>query len=243
MQIKDYEIKFHEVDCKNRLKETVLLNFFQDIAADNAEKIGVGYSKIQDKNIGWFLTKYHIKIFKSLKNEGKITLSTQSRGAIKITCFRDFDILNCNKEKIGEATSSWILADLKTGTIIPPSQVFEELPSVSRSELRSTFPKILQPKRIDFQKTFTATFNDLDVNQHVNNAIYLTWADDVLPLELLTSTRIEELEIQYKQQVKYNDKVIISAEFDEENNIITEELKKKDGEIVCSIRQKRIAEI
>ena len=94
MDRKSYEIKFHETDCKNRLKESVLLNFLQDIAAEDAEIIGVGYSKIQDKNIGWFLTKYHIKIFDTLKNDGKITLESESKGIMRITFIRDFDIFN-----------------------------------------------------------------------------------------------------------------------------------------------------
>ena len=52
MQRKTYEIQFHETDCKNRLKTSVLLNFLQDIAADNAEKIGFGYSNQQEpKNL------------------------------------------------------------------------------------------------------------------------------------------------------------------------------------------------
>ena len=42
MYSKDYEIKFYEVDYKNQLKESVLLNFLQDIAADHAEVLGFG---------------------------------------------------------------------------------------------------------------------------------------------------------------------------------------------------------
>ena len=79
----------------------------------------------------------------------------------------------------------------------------------------------------------------MDVNRHVNNAVYLVWADDVLPLETLLTTRIAELEIQYKQQVKYNEKVQVVAQYDEETNTFSEELKKEDGTQVCLIRQRR----
>lgn len=239
MKTKNYEIKFHEADCKNRLKETVLLNFLQDIAAEDAEVIGVGYSKIQNENIGWFLTKYHIKIFETLHNDGKLILTTKSNGAIKLSCFRDFDIFNAQNKKIGEGTSSWILADLETGKVIPPSKLFNVFTTPDKSDLRSTFPKINSPERVDFQKEYTAAFNDLDVNKHVNNAVYLNWADDVLPIDLLLSTRISELEIQYKQQVKYGDKVTVYAQYDKETKTITEELKTSDGKVVCLIRQKR----
>lgn len=240
MKVKTYEIKFHETDCNNRLKESVLLNFLQDIAAEDAEILGVGYSKIQDKNIGWFLTKYHIKIFNTVKNSDKITIESASKGIMRITFIRDFDIFNSQHEKIGEATSSWALADLATGKIISPSEIFTGFPNVNRDELRSTFPKIPSLKKIDFQKEFVAEYNNLDVNRHVNNAVYVTWADEVLPIEILLSTRITELEIQYKQQVKYGEKVIVSADFDEISKTITEEIKLESGETACLIRQKRV---
>ncbi len=240
MKRKTYEIQFHETDCNNRLKESVLLNFFQDIAAEDAEIMGVGYSKIQNKNIGWFLTKYHIKIFDTIKNCGKITLESQSNGIMRITFIRDFDIFDADNKKIGEATSSWAVADLETGKLIMPSEIFPGFPNVNRDELRSTFPKIPALKKVDFQKEFIAEFNNLDVNKHVNNAVYLTWADEVLPLEMLLSTRISELEIQYKQQVKYGEKVIVSADFDEETMTLVEEIKSENGEVACLIRQKRV---
>lgn len=240
MEEKLYEIQFHEVDCLNRLKETVLLNFLQDIAAVDAETIGVGYSKIRDKNIGWFLTKYDIKIFEPITDCKKIKIKSWSEGAIRINCFRDFDIYNSENKKIGEATSCWLLNDLATGKIIPPSEIFDVFATPDKSQLRSNFPKIPPIKNIDYQGEHIALFSELDVNRHVNNSIYLTWANDILPLDILMSTRIAELEIQYKKQVKCGEKIIITAEHDKENNIFTHELKSENGDIVCMLRQKRV---
>lgn len=240
MEEKAYKIRFHEVDCLNRLKETVLLNFLQDIASIDAETIGVGYSKIKDKNIGWFLTKYYINIFKPFNNTKEIKIVSLSKGAIKINCFRDFDIYNSSNEKIGEATSCWILNNLETGKIIPPANLFHAFEIPNKTQLRSTFPKIPAIQKIDFQGEHTALFSELDVNKHVNNSTYLTWANDILPIEILTKTRIAQLEIQYKKQVKYGEKIIIFAEYDKENEIITHELKSESGDTVCMLRQKRV---
>lgn len=239
MITKKYETKFHEADCKNRIKEAVLLNFLQDIAAEDAEVMGIGYSSIKGKNVGWFLMKYHIKIFRTLKNTGSLSIKTQSQGAVKLSFYRDYDIYDDNNEKIGEATSLWVLADLTTGAIVPPAKVFGKYPLADKESLRSNFPKISSPERADYSQTFTATFHDLDINKHVNNAVYLVWADDVLPLDTLLSTRIAELEIQYKQQVKFDEKVTVTVQFDAETNTFTEELKKEDGTQVCLIRQRR----
>ncbi|MBQ2644874.1 hypothetical protein IJG14_04790 [bacterium] len=237
---KIYETKFYETDFKNRIKDSVLLNFMQDIAADDAEKMGFGYSKIKDKNIGWFLTKYHIKLFDTLNNNGQISIETESKGYTKISCIRDFDIYNMENIKIGEATSSWILSDFNTGKIVAPYSIFNNIPMAEKSLLRSNFPKISQLTEYSSTKDFFAQYSDIDVNQHVNNAVYLTWANDSIPINILNETHISELEIQYKQQVKYGEKVIVYTNIDYENLIFTQEIKLETGITACLIRQKRI---
>ena len=240
MLSKSYKIKFYEVDCQNRLKETVLLNFMQDIAAEDAENLGFGYSAIKSGNIGWFLTKYHIKLYKPLVNDGCIKIQSESKGLLKINFIRDFDIFNNNDEKIGEATSSWILANLSTGGVLKAEDVFpNQFEPVDRNILRSTFPKIPTPAVNTCTKEFTASYYDTDINSHVNNAIYIGWANEALPFDILQNTRIEELEIQYKQQVKYGEKVIVCAEETSPYNYLIS-LNKEDGTTVCLIREKRI---
>lgn len=237
---KSYEIKFYEVDCTNKLKETVLLNFMQDIAAEDAENLGFGYSAIKSRNIGWFLTKYHIKLFKPLINDGHIKIKSESKGLMKINFIRDFDFYNSKDEKIGEATSSWILADLSTGGVLKSEDVFpNQFENVDRTCLKSTFPKIPLPSAVTYTKEYTASYNDIDINSHVNNSIYIGWANDTLPYDILNSTRAEELEIQYKQQVKYGEKVVVNVEETSPLNYLYS-LTKNDGNTVCLIREKRV---
>ena len=51
---------------------TTTINFFQDIASDNAENYGFGYSYIYPKNLMWVLLKYRIE-FETYPIEGPKT--------------------------------------------------------------------------------------------------------------------------------------------------------------------------
>ena len=55
-------IRYSDSDCNGTLKPFSLLNFFQDMAAESAERLGFGYSTIYPQNLMWILLKYRLMI-------------------------------------------------------------------------------------------------------------------------------------------------------------------------------------
>ncbi|MDD3236742.1 MAG: thioesterase [Candidatus Gastranaerophilales bacterium] len=234
---KDYEIKFYEVDYKNKLKESVLLNFLQDIAAVHAEMLGFGYSFIAPKCLGWFLLKYHLKIYNWPQNIEKITIKTWPKKIQKLSCLRDFEIYAPNGDKIALVSSSWVLTDFNTRKIVVPSKVLNEFPYLEKDVFQTNFAKIPEVQKIDFEKTYDVRYDDIDINQHVNNANYLTWALEVLGFEFRANHTISELEINYKKELKYGNQVLSIAEYIEDDKTTLHTLKNKNtGDIICSLR-------
>ena len=58
------QVKYSEIDYKQAVKPSAILNFFQDMASENAENLGFGYSFITKKSLAWFLLKYRIEFAK-----------------------------------------------------------------------------------------------------------------------------------------------------------------------------------
>ena len=104
------------MDYKLALKPSVLLNFFQDMASENAENLGFGYSYISKKNLAWFLLKYRIEFEKYPVGLYNLTLKTQPRGYNKIFAFRDFELWS-EDVRLARAASSWSLVDTVTGKV------------------------------------------------------------------------------------------------------------------------------
>ena len=67
----DVKIRYSEMDYDTVLKPSALLQFLQDLASDNAEALGFGYSFIVKQNMAWFLLKYRIE-FENALNLQKI---------------------------------------------------------------------------------------------------------------------------------------------------------------------------
>ena len=107
------KIRYSEMDCNLVLKPSALLQFLQDLASDNAESLGFGYSYIVKKNLAWFLLKYHIEFDDYPVGIYDLSVQTKPRGYNKLFAYRDFNIKHDNKI-IGKATSCWALVDFIT---------------------------------------------------------------------------------------------------------------------------------
>ena len=232
----NFKLRYSEIDCTHTLKPQVLLNFMQDLASDNAEKFGFGYSFNLKKQVAWFLLKYHIEFNNYPEKIYNITLSTHAKGYNKLFALRDFKIEHENIV-IGRATSSWGLIDIKTKSMVPIASLLSDNPNIKPYEKKDNdlqYQKIKPIDRVDREKIFEARFDDLDVNQHVNNSNYIKWALEVLNFDFRKIHKLKTLDMVFKKELKYGQSVISQAQTEE--NITYHILKNKDtNEELCSV--------
>ena len=210
------KIRYSEMDYDLVLKPSALLQFMQDLASENAEKLGFGYSYIIKKNLAWFLLKYHIEFEDYPRGLYEITIKTQPRGCNKLFAFRDFEFLY-NDRQIGRGASTWALVDLNTKSMANTLEALSGNPHMKLHEKREddlVYGKVRAPQRIDIEKTFEIRFDDLDVNQHVNNANYIVWAFEPLDIEFRKQYKLKTLDMVFKKEIKYGAKVVSQIEID-----------------------------
>ncbi|MBP7211702.1 hypothetical protein KBA27_02600 [bacterium] len=222
---KKYPIDYHQTDLKNVLKPSALLNILQDIATINAEMLGFGYSFTYPKNYGWFLIKYRMEFENYPQNLTECIVRTEARGLSKLMASRDFELSSTDGKKLGRISSQWLLIDLESKRILPIKKVLDFVDDFQKREDDLQFPKLKPIEKVDFEKTFEIRYDDIDINQHVNNANYVIWATEPLPFEFLTNNKIKTLDIIYKKEIAYGNNVISSVEFDENNKISHHVLK------------------
>ncbi|MCQ2789936.1 MAG: thioesterase [bacterium] len=205
----NYPLRYYEMDSQMILKPSSLLNFLQDMATLNAEMLGFGYSFTSERNLGWFLIKYHMEFDEYPANLDEITIITEARGASKLFALRDFELWTVDKKKrLGRITSNWFILDLETKTIKPPLSFFSNMSAVEKRESDMNFAKFKLPEVFDFEHEFEIRYDDIDVNQHVNNSNYIVWAFEALPADFRKNNILKELDIVYKKEVKFGNNVL-----------------------------------
>ena len=230
------KIRYSEMDCDLVLKPSALLQFLQDLASDNAENLGFGYSYIVKHNLAWFLLKYRLEFDDYPEGIYDLTIKTEPRGYNKIFAFRDFYISHGDK-CIGKATSSWALVDLNTKSMANASEVLADNPYMIQHEKRETdlsYGKIRLPEKFDIEKTFEVRFDDLDVNKHVNNANYICWAFEPLNFDFRRSHKLKTVDMMFKKEIAYGHNVLSQVAINS-NNTVHAVKNAETGEELCLV--------
>ena len=230
------KIRYSEMDFDLVLKPAVLLHFLQDMASDNAESLGFGYSYIIKKNLAWFLLKYRMEFEDYPQRVYDLKLVTEPRGYNKLFAFRNF-VLYDGEKLLGRVSSSWALVDINSKSIVPVGDALENnpgMPPYVKREEDLVFEKIKPLERVDAEKIFEIRFDDIDVNNHVNNANYIVWAFEPLDFEFRSAKKLKTLDMVFKKEIKYGEKVLSQVEFQNDKTIHI--LKNAEtGEDLCLI--------
>ncbi|MCR5266519.1 MAG: hypothetical protein K6E29_08010, partial [Cyanobacteria bacterium RUI128] len=218
------------------MKPYALLNFLQDIASENAEQWGFGYSYIYPKNYAWFLLKYRMEFDEYPFDVQDLELTTEPRGYNKLFAYREFELRNKEK-RVGRMFSMWSLVDIDNRSMVPISSIITNNRHMTVYEKRDTdlsFQKVTPVTDAEIEKEFEVRYNDLDVNGHANNGNYIVWAFEPLSYEFKNEHKIKTLDMVFKKEARFGEQISSQIQFKDENTTL-HRLQNKDGEDLCLI--------
>ncbi|MDO5562376.1 MAG: thioesterase [Synergistaceae bacterium] len=179
----DNLVPFSGIDPRGRLKFSVLLEMFQEMADIDASKYGLSVRQTLEHNITWVLRKYRIDISRyPRKEDGTIKIKTYAEPFRNLFSLRTFKFWNPAGEYLGSAYAWWVLID--TVKLRPIRLDKCELMSAFMTQVSEELPsdvKVPELAEAQLEETWKVRWQDLDVNDHTNHAVYFSWALDTVP--------------------------------------------------------------
>lgn len=213
---KTYDLTWYELDCQKILKPSALLNHLQDIATKSADKFGIGMSFLEPRNYAWFLIKYHMEFNDFPQDKEEIILKTESRGISRLFATRDFEIWSSDERTLlGRASSQWAMINLADKSFVKLNEI-GKIPPIEKREDDLLFTKVNPQEDYDYQTEFKVRYDDIDINQHVNNANYLVWAFEALPLKFRKNYKPKTIDMIYKKDIAYGNSVVSKLKIENE---------------------------
>ena len=234
MYIKEIKVKSYDVCKNNTIKLSSVMQYFQQIARENLDMLGMTYNFLKEKNIVFVLTKYKIKIFKSMFADEKYIYKTSPCAVSGVSFIRDFLIEDYNSNVFAEASSTWIIIDFEKRTILRPNKLpFEISPDVKLVDFtpeRIRTSALSEPSYVYFTKV---KYSQLDANNHLNNCHY---ADIIIDGIYENGFLLPE---SYEFDISYEHEAALGAElkldfYNSDNKIYVECNNLTDGSICFS---------
>jgi medium-chain acyl-[acyl-carrier-protein] hydrolase len=219
---KEYEIHFYEIDYSRKALITSIVNFLGDISMKQSDNLGVGLDWLLEKGLGWVIYKWDINMIRYPKMNEKITVRTWPYSLRKFYASRQYDVLDAEGNVICTADSIWFLIDIKKRR---PTQITDEMYKVYRINRDCNeiidFGKIDPPQEIHSEKHFNVRYSDIDTNRHVNNAKYIDWCIETIPMDVVLKYSLKNIKVIYEKETNYGEGIKVFTEMlREENRII-----------------------
>lgn len=208
---KSYIISSFEVDFKQKLRIHSLFNLFQDLADEHAEKLGLSYTFCSQNGLGWVGGAYHVKISRLPTWGEKITIETWPSGTTAAAAIRDFKMMDDDGNVLVCATSQWVLIDINRLRPLPIAKHLPHYDTIPERALDSDFAKILTPEISPNDISFPVHTDDIDLNHHVNNALYPTWALDGVPEAFYNENQVTEIQVTFRRPARLGDVLVMKT--------------------------------
>lgn len=202
----NHEVMFYECDVTGKLTLPMVLNIVINTSESQSEALARGSHYINSLGLGWVITQHEMRVSRLPKAGETIAVTTAATTYNKYFCYRDFWIHDAEGKECVAITSTFVLMDLTTRKMVSvPFEVIEPYESEKITKLQRGTKMLL--KTTGESRPYRVRFNDIDGNQHVNNARYLDWMVDCLDYDFLTSHQPTVVNIRFDKELNYSEMI------------------------------------
>lgn len=206
------KVRAFDVDSKDRLKVNAIIDYFQDAASNDAERLKFGYSDFIPKGLTWVLSWAKFEFINYPKFMDEIKIQSWGKKQHKLHSIRDYLLLDFNDNIICRGTSAWLLLDVKSFRPKILTQLFPEIKMFDSKDALFDLPqKIIPPGNLEKKYSTQIRYSDIDLNQHANNAKYIELMLDCFNKEFHQEHTIANLTVAFNAESKFDDKIQLSS--------------------------------
>ncbi|HHV72563.1 MAG TPA: acyl-ACP thioesterase [Clostridia bacterium] len=233
---KKYHVELRDVDFTKKLKLSTLFGYFQDIASEAVDNLGIGIEILERKyGLAWILMRIRVEIIRYPEWNEEIIIETWAQQPKKLEFERDFIVRDLKGNVIIRAISTWIIVDIKTKKVRKSELIAIEYPEIIRERAIDCKLGKLKPfgqPIIAYRKVIG--YSDVDFNGHLNNSRYVDFIMDCFSMENHKVYEIKGIEVNYVNEALPGDTLILykDASALSSNLVYLEGVREKDDKLV-----------
>ena len=194
-----------------RLKPAAFMDLAQEAAGLHAVQLGFGYDDLIKRQEAWILSRVNVKYIDTPLWRDDITLTTWHKGLNRLFFLRDFVITDKQGRERIKATSSWLVLDLNTRSMVRDPHLLEEGTICTENAIEQPADRIRMPRGVEAEPVLehVVGYSDVDIVGHANNSMYMRWAMDAVDFEIASKQPVKEYTINFNHEIKAGEKVTL----------------------------------
>jgi len=229
--LRTFVVGASEAGPRGRIRLPCLLDYFQESAAEHAGKLGASVVDLIKKKLTWVLSRYHVRVFRYPLWGEEVRMTTWPSSRRGLFALREFELEDQSGNPVAAATSSWMLLNVLRKKPVPVVENLGDFPHDPRRAIADDFLPLPELSQVDLELPFRVKMADLDWNRHVNHVVYIEWAVEAVPPEVITSCVPIEIEIDYRGEVLYGETVLSRSQvlMEGEETLLCHQIVHQDG--------------
>lgn len=216
-----FTVRTTEVDCHNRLKWNILLNYLQEAAGGHCEELELDWKHLHPMGLFWAVIRYRLQITRLPGAGEKITVETWAMPTTRTAYPRSAVAYDEKGNELFRSVSLWVLMDLSSRAMVLPGKSGVEVPGLVRGDELAT-PNSLVVRTLSSGCSRGVGFTDLDLNGHMNNCRYLDWVQDLLPAAFFRENPPKLIQVCYLSEAREGDRVDMTWEMNAQRELTVE---------------------
>ena len=202
------QIRHHECDADGFLKLHSLFDHLQNAAAEHASLLSVGMDELAELQLIWVLSRMKFTLDRPVKLGEILDIKTYPCGLERIFAHRSYDLL-IDSKRVGCAGSLWLPVSVANNRPVNAKKILPEN-MLGSPDLEVFFTGL--DKLPDFSGVLCGEYlvgaGDIDLNNHLNNAVYARWCADALGKMLdKNAVWVGEMQVNYLSSCFRGEKV------------------------------------
>lgn len=197
-----YRLRTQDFDCHDQMHPAAILDLFQDVAGWDVQAQGFGTRELLERHsLLWVVVRSKFEVVAAPAPHMLVTARTWTGAPTRLGFRRESQLLDEAGVLLVKGTADWIMMDAKTRSF---ASVLDVWPNGGDGDERRNFEgKLKKLRPFEAQGAphrVVAAYSDLDVNGHVNNTRYASWALDAL--DFACGERVKSMQIDYRQELR-----------------------------------------
>lgn len=229
MCTRDYRLRWMDFDRYGRIEPAAVLDIFQDIATIHANEIGIGRDEMIAQGVFWAVVRQKYEIVREPEYYQVVTVRSWPHTPTRASFLRDYTMSDEQGELLVKATSEWVLVDVESRKLVSAKDRIAHLDGFVEDRCFERKPRKLPDFDIEGKTAHVVMplYADIDLNGHVNNAMYGNYV--VNALNPGKEGAVRAFQIDYRHEALFGEPLSVYA--NQEEGRITFKGVREDGAI------------